>query len=255
MKCPVCQEETEETNNYCPHCGTPLQPSVAAPRQGGVAASAGGNFTVGGSVAGRDINYILLSQQGTGGGLWYSEVPLLEHSRPVDLPPLGITGIQITDRLYDDKDNPPRLFVSVFVLTSQLSDHDHPPSRKWLFVQADMRPALNLRIRVRPSDLLEATGLIDFLRHGREGWGWALFSPRPKPRTELPQFFSVLPSDYFQVWHEGGEKRLMLATYTSSGGGISIHARFTEDMAEALAAYLEEAGFTEPSTPRDPSKE
>ena len=95
-----------------------------------------------------------------------------------------------------------------------------------------MRPALNLRIQVRALNQRDISGLMQFLRRG--GAGWAL---RGKG------LFEGFSDDVFHVWRENEENRLVLATFTPTFAGISVHARFSSEVATAFAAYLEEVGF------------
>ena len=61
-----------------------------------------------------------------------------------------------------------------------------------------------------------------------------------------PQGFEYHSGDYFRVWQENGEKRMMMSTFILSQVGNSIHTRLTDEVASALAEYLEETGFTDP---------
>jgi len=239
MKCPSCQEDTQDTDNFCPHCGTPLIPSEAAPRQGGVTANVSkGELSIGGSIVGRDLNLFYLytpmapTQQGKKAESL--DVPLLHHIRAVEAPPgLPTKGIQFTDAPPSGEGGSPQLFLSVFFKTSgYFGDPGLALKEKWLLLQADMRPALNLRIQVRALNQRDISGLMQFLRRG--GAGWAL---RGKG------LFEGFSDDVFHVWRENEENRLVLATFTPTFAGISVHARFSSEVATAFAAYLEEVGF------------
>ena len=189
------------------------------------------------------------------------DVPLLQHYRPIPaMSSIPTKGIQFTDKDPNGEDGLPLLYLSIYFKTSRLFEASPPPGHeKWLYVEANMRPAFNLRVQVRAwndRDVLELMRFLtrndsrylpDFLRNASEEMvaqraeirGYSLHGPRPAVGDNLA-------GDYFYVWREGTENRLMISAFTPSHAGISIHARFTDQVAEALANYLEEVGFTSP---------
>jgi hypothetical protein len=87
-------------------------------------------------------------------------------------------------------------------------------------------------VRTASGELLE-----QYLRDRERGWN--LQGPAPDNSEHGS-------GDYFRVWRENGENRLMISTFTPTHAGISVHARFSNKMATAFADYLEEVGFIEP---------
>jgi hypothetical protein len=164
------------------------------------------------------------------------DVPLLDYTRT--LPPskgIPTEGIQLIDKDHAGKDGPPLLYLSIYFKTTRYFIDYVPDTReKWLYIQADMRPALNLRIHVRALNDRDVLGLMDFLRTNVGGYN--LQSPSPQNDESSA-------GDYFYVWHENGENRLMLSTFTATCAGVSIHARFSEIAGLAFADYLERSGF------------
>ncbi len=163
------------------------------------------------------------------------DVPLLSFSREL-APTSGIPtkGIQFTDKAPDNPNNPPLLYLSVYFKQSRYFGRHLPPSNeKWLYLEANMRFAFNLRIQVSAINNRDVYELMEFLRNTTEGY--ALYGPRP---------LSDQPGDYFYVWRENDENRLMISTFTATNAGISIHARLTAEMTGALANYLEESGYS-----------
>jgi hypothetical protein len=106
--------------------------------------------------------------------------------------------------------------------------------RRWLHMAVNMRPALTLRIEVRTWDEDDAEALVRFLREG--GRGCDLHGTGPDYNERHAR-------DYFYVWHEAGEFRLVVSTFTATNAGISIHARLSDAAARALSDYLERVGF------------
>lgn len=145
-------------------------------------------------------------------------------------------GVQFTDK---DPENPfdsPRLYLSVYFKDSRyFAGYPLLTNEKWLYLEANMRHALNLRIQVRAFTKRDVDELMNFLHNRRDGWN--LQGPRPADDQA---------GDYFYVWRENDENRLMISTYTPSNAGISIHARFSSEVAKAFANYLEDVGFTMP---------
>ena len=106
---------------------------------------------------------------------------------------------------------------------------------KWLHIDTTLSPAFRLRIQVRAWNEDDVNGLMHFLR-GSSG-GYNLHGPRPKSDDRHT-------GDFFHVWKESGERRLTVSTFTATPACFSIHARFSDDVARALADYLEKVGFT-----------
>jgi hypothetical protein len=171
-------------------------------------------------------------------------------------------GIQFTDRNPTDADNPPLLYLSVYFKRSKyFGQHLPPGDDKWPYLEANMRFALNLRIQVRAWNDRDIFELMGFLTEGEDKYlpeflrdagddlrnqflrdrerGWSLHGPAP----ENDEHGS---GDYFRVWRENDENRLMISTFTPTHAGISIHARLSGEMIRAFAGYLEESGFAEP---------
>lgn len=198
-------------------------------------------------------------------GVWPIEldVPLLRFSRPIDpIPGMPAKGIQFTDREPTGRDGPPVLYLSVYFKTNRFFGQHLPPlNQKWLYLEANMRFAFNLRIQIRAwneRDVLELMRFLtkdedkylpDYLRNvkgelleqsfrKRES-GYDLHGPRPEIGEHLG-------GDYFYVWREHDENRLIMSTFSPTNAGISIHARFSDEVARAFADYLEQAGFTKP---------
>ncbi len=188
------------------------------------------------------------------------DVPLPNFAR--ELPStstMPMKGIQFTDRDPTDANNPPLLYLSVYFKRSRYFSQQLPPgNEKWLYLEANMRFALNLRIQVRAwndRDIFELMGFLtrgedkyipEFLRDAdnyfREQFlrdrerGWSLHGPAPEDNERGS-------GDYFRIWRENGENRLVISTFTPTHAGISIHARLSDEMTRTLADYLEESGF------------
>jgi hypothetical protein len=160
---------------------------------------------------------------------------------PQDIFPFG--GLLLTDQGNEDDKKPPTLYLAVYFKASQYFWPDTSQSEKWLYLEANMRPALNLRIQVRAYD----TSVVEVMKFLREdGDGWQLFGALPviAERLYRPEdFYYPHASDQLLLWRENGERRLMISTYTATNAGISIHARLADEATEALADYLESTDF------------
>lgn len=191
------------------------------------------------------------------------DVPILSFAREIpSTSTLPMKGIQFTDRDTSDIKNPPLLYLSVYFKTSKYFGQQFPlGSEKWLYLEANMRFALNLRIQVRAFNDRDIFELMGFLTGGEEKYlpaflrevddelreqffrqqerGWSLHGPAPNDDERGS-------GDYFRVWKENAENRMMISTFTATHAGISIHARLSDDTTRAFADYLEESGFAEP---------
>jgi len=241
MLCPKCGRDNPDSHNYCPNCGTLLKFTSPENANSGIAIGSGGDAIIRVAPVGRDkiTQYFLSSVSGLG-----RDVPFLEHHRPLDpLPNMDkpMPGIEFTDRLPQDETHPPSLYLSIYFNTSPfLFRGPLAPRGKWLFIQADMRPALKMRIQasVFNNDLLEE--FMNCLRGSGEeckllGHSYSL------GQNAAP--------DLFYLWRENNETRLMLATFTPTYAGISVHARMSLESLQAFAEYLDEVGFTKPFHP------
>lgn len=165
------------------------------------------------------------------------DFPLLSFFR--ELPPtrsIHSKGIQLTDEDPETLSDPPSLFLSVYFKESKyFVPYPFSTNQKWLYLEADVRPALNLRVQVRAYSMRDVHGLMDVLSGRRDGWD--MHGPRPADDQA---------GDYFYVWRQNDENRLMISAFTPSNASISIHARFSGEAARALGDYLEAVGFTEP---------
>lgn len=171
------------------------------------------------------------------------DVPLLSVTRSIG-PKQGIPvrGIQLTDK--DVEDEAPWLYLQLYFKRSRYFGESVPDEgEKWLYVEANMRPALNLRVQVRAWNERDVDEFMRFLRSG--GHGYDLHGPRPEI-GRLPENLPVQElhaGDYLYVWQENGVRRILLSTFTATNAGISVHARLTDDVASELAKYLENIGF------------
>jgi hypothetical protein len=172
------------------------------------------------------------------------DVPLLVEPRPLDsqdIFPFG--GILLTDQGNEDNDRPPTLYVAVFFKTSQHFWPDASQGEKWLYLEANMRPAFNLRIQVQVFDRT-VEEVMRFLR--ADGDGWQLFGDLPviAERLQRPEdSLDLHARDQLLLWREDGERRMMISTFTATNAGMSIHARLSGEVARALANYLESTAF------------
>ena len=165
------------------------------------------------------------------------DVPLLAYSREIQ-PRRGtpLPGIQFTDKDPAGTSGPPLLYVSVYFKTSKFFvDHVPQTGEKWLYIQADMRPALNVRVQVRAWNDRDVEEFISTLESGQGGYN--LQGPRPGSNEEYS-------GDYLYVWREDDELRFMIAAFTPSNAGISVHARLTVDVAKSFSDYLRRSGFS-----------
>jgi hypothetical protein len=127
------------------------------------------------------------------------------------------------------------LYLSVYFKQNRFFVPYPLGNEKWLYLEANMRPALNLRIQVCAQHMRDVDEFISFLHDKRDGWD--LHGPRPAEGQA---------GDYFYVWRENNENRLMISTFTSTNAGISIHARFSREVTKEFVKYLQEVGFTKP---------
>ena len=189
------------------------------------------------------------------------DVPLLSFCQR--LPPtdnISTPGIQLTDRHPGDPEAPPRLYVAVFFKTSRSYTERHPVHQKWLLLESNMRFAFSMQTHVRAWNHLEVLSLMFFLTRGDEKYWYLeekLRNADPRRIAEwrlygisdcnlcgpLASNMNGTGNDLFRVWTENGENRLMMSAFTPTHAMISIQARFSDEMAMALATYLEEVGF------------
>jgi len=190
------------------------------------------------------------------------DVPSLDFAKGIS-PTSSIPskGIQFTDKDPTDAANPPLLYLSVYFKRSRYFSQYLPSGdEKWLYLEVNMRFALSLRIQVRAwneRDVFELMGFLsggedkyfpDFLRDADNDLlsqylqdrkrGWSLHGPAPENDEHGT-------GDYFRVWRENDENRLIISTFTPTRAGISIHARLSSEMTKAFAEYLEESGFAQ----------
>jgi len=187
------------------------------------------------------------------------DVPVLSFSRAIPATSsVPTVGIQFTDKDPGDSSNPPLLYVTTHFKRSRYFGRNLPDEdEKWLYVETNMRFALNLRIQVQAQNDRDVSSLMVFLTKGEERYlpdfvraappelrrqyiadldrGWALYGPAPSSDRGS--------GDYLRVWREHAESRLMISTFTPTHAGISIHARFTDAVSSKFAHYLDEAGF------------
>jgi hypothetical protein len=158
------------------------------------------------------------------------EVPYLNSAREAEAEP-NVLVIHLAD---SDLNNGSR--ASLLHMTFQY--HSNPDnthhSEKWLHIEVIMRPAMMLRIQVRAWTDHETLELVRFLREG--GRGCELHSSKP-------QNGDLHTGDYLYLWQESGEYRMSISTVTAAHAGIAIHARFSDQVARALADYLDKVGF------------
>jgi len=190
------------------------------------------------------------------------DVPLLDFAQETaPMSSIATKGIQFTDNDPTDANNPPLLYLSVYFKRNRyFGQHLPPGNEKWLYLEANMRFAFNLRTQVRAWNERDVSALMGFLSNkdkylpefvrtasgelleqylrDREK-GWNLQGPAPDNKEHGS-------GDYFRVWRENGENRLMISTFTPTHAGISVHARFSNKVATAFADYLEKVGFIEP---------
>jgi hypothetical protein len=175
-----------------------------------------------------------------------SEVPRLEFHRaldPQDDFPFG--GILLTDKAEGGED-PPSLYLAIYFRTRRYTVRGTVETGKWLYVEANMRPALNLRIQVKVQNN-SGREVMKFLREDGDGWGWKLFGNVPVAAERLYRAedrLDVHASDQLLLWREKGERRLMMSTFTATNAGMSIHARLSNEATLALVNYLAGTSLT-----------
>lgn len=191
------------------------------------------------------------------------DVPLLDFAQGITSTSGILTkGIQFTDNDPTDANNPPLLYLSVYFKRSRYFGQYLPrENEKWLYLEANMRFALNLKIQVRAWNDRDVSQLMWFLSRDTDKYGpeflrnidddlrkqcirdrdrgWSLSGPKPENNQGAS-------GDYFRIWRENEENSLTMSTFTPTKASISIHARLSEEMTKALAGYLEESGFAEP---------
>jgi len=134
-------------------------------------------------------------------GVWPvgHDIPMLEHTREME--PTGAIptpGIQFCDKDPSGIAGFPLLYLTVYSKPSRFFGRELPSlGEKWLYLEANMRFALNLRIQVRAWHERDVDGLMHFLRTGERAYD--LHGPRPTDDQ---------PGDYFLVWRENNENRL-----------------------------------------------
>lgn len=172
------------------------------------------------------------------------DVPLLKSYRsiaPQEILPLG--GILLTDEIVDNEEKPPTLYLAINFKTSRYFWPDVAQNEKWLYLEANMRPAFNLRIQVEVHDTA-VKEVMKFLKG--DGEGWTLFGALPviAERLSLPEDrLDLHARDHLELWRENDERRIMISTFTSTNAGMSIHARLSDEAAGALADYLAGTSF------------
>jgi HNH endonuclease len=79
------------------------------------------------------------------------DVPLLEFVREIaPTSSIPASGIQFTDKNPTDASNPPLLYLSIYFKRNRYFGQYLPPGKeKWLYLEANMRFAFNLRLQVR----------------------------------------------------------------------------------------------------------
>jgi hypothetical protein len=157
------------------------------------------------------------------------EMPYLATAQPVEMED-ATTALQLSD---SDAASVNVLITYKTTLPDDMSITQQKV--KWLHIDATLSPAFRLRIQVRAWNEDDVNGLMHFLRGS--GGGYNLHGPRPRCDDRHT-------GDYFHVWKEGGERKLTISTFTATNACFSIHARFSDEVARALADYLEKVGFT-----------
>jgi hypothetical protein len=165
------------------------------------------------------------------------DVPKLKFFRPIDpTPGIATSGIQFTDADPSSSSEAPTLYLSVYFKRTRYFGPPLDSNEKWLYLEANMRPALNLRIQVRAWNERDVEETVRVLRTGVGAYD--LHGPQPEEDHA---------GDYFYVWRENDEIRTIMSTFTSTNAGISIHARLSDEIAKAFANYLENIGFVSPA--------
>lgn len=165
------------------------------------------------------------------------DVPLLEFATRTDpTRSINTPGIQLTDKEPTDLNNPPLLYLSiVFKESRYFGDPVPSENEKWLYCEANMRFAFNLRIQVQAWNNRDVGALMECLRGDRSAYN--LQGPRPS---------NDHAGDYFYIGQEDNEYRLIMSTFTATNASISVHARLSQEVAGMLADYLVEGGFSRP---------
>ncbi len=164
------------------------------------------------------------------------DVPLLEHVTAIPVvESIGpYSGIRLTDRSVTDPNRPPSLYLSIYFRTSRLFGDRAPGTEKWLYLQGDMRPALNVRIHVRALNRRDTEEIMKYLRGENAGWTLRGYSVGRPDRSS---------DDVFELWRENDDNRLMISTFSPTNAGISVHARVSSVAVRALFDYLQMVGF------------
>ncbi|MFH1927162.1 MAG: hypothetical protein ABIK79_03160 [Chloroflexota bacterium] len=172
------------------------------------------------------------------------DVPLLSVSRSID-PKLGIpvNGIELSDRDPQDEREAPWLYVHVYFKRSRYFGRVPDQGQKWLYIEANMRPALNLRIQVLAWNQRDVAEFMRVLRSSVGGYDLHGLQPGSEGIPYDAPAQELHAGDYLRIWQEGGEQRMLVSTFTATNAGISVHARMTRDVAASLADYLEASGF------------
>ena len=161
------------------------------------------------------------------------DVPWLDSIIPVDQEGdrafVG-QGIRLSDGLGVHGQVPPSLYLTFFRSKQPLYPSSQLPRvGPWLFVQADMRPALNVRLQVNMSRNESVTRLLQFLENGAED-------------CELGESYVDVgvssPTDLVYLWRERNEMRFMMSTFTETRAGLSVHARIAPAAATALSQFV-----------------
>lgn len=166
------------------------------------------------------------------------DVPLLRYYR--EIPPLyeGCKqGIRLSDKAPDGRDGSPVLCLSVHFKNSRYSD-TLQSNEKWLCIRADIRFAFSLRVQVRAWNARDVLELVSTLRGGREGWNLQ------GPGVVSQEQDALSGRDCFSISRKQGENHLEISTPTNTLAIISVQARFSDEIAGAIADYFETVGFT-----------
>lgn len=150
------------------------------------------------------------------------DVPLLDYFQ--DLPP------EFRDREPTGQNGPPVLHLSIHFIPPIYRPTCPEKREKWLTICADMRFAFHLGTEVCAWNDQDVSNVMEFLRGSRN-----LCDLAGKEGTQ--------GLNYFAMFRQGGENRLVMSTITLARASISVRARFSERVAEAFADYLEEVGF------------
>jgi hypothetical protein len=173
------------------------------------------------------------------------DVPILNFSQ--ELPPIPnaipTKGLQLTDKQANNANDPPLLYLSVYFKDSRyFAPYALGRREKWLYLDAHMRFAFSLRIQVSVGNDWEVEEFMGILRNSERKFAggkrdaWSLTGPPPENSKSMT-------GDYLLVSRTNAENRLVMTTFTPTVAAISIHARFSENVATALGDYLEDVGF------------